>query len=167
MRQYQRAGIIPILLGLHFISESQKTKKQYFNICGTRVKFGGNRMATFLNSGTVCIDCGKAATHFTIDRDSAYSWYHVNLWKKMPNDGGELLFTSDHIRPISKGGKGAINNRQTMCCICNNKKGNKYNVKSEKPVPFYSINGIDPRARLAIFLQGPYQGWDSLQNLHV
>jgi 5-methylcytosine-specific restriction endonuclease McrA len=37
-----------------------------------------------------------------------------------------VLMTQDHIMPRSKGGANRLENLQTMCCVCNNRKGNSY-----------------------------------------
>jgi 5-methylcytosine-specific restriction endonuclease McrA len=39
-------------------------------------------------------------------------------------DGLEVLMTSDHIIPRSKGGPTILENLQPMCHICNGRKGN-------------------------------------------
>ncbi len=58
--------------------------------------------------------------------------YHVQEeeekgeWKNLAKDG-MVLMTKDHIIPRSKGGPTTLENLQTMCSICNGKKGNTYN----------------------------------------
>ena len=47
---------------------------------------------------------------------------HVNFFSE---DG--VLFTKDHILPKSKGGRNTLDNLQTMCIECNNRKVSKYN----------------------------------------
>jgi hypothetical protein len=47
--------------------------------------------------------------------------YHLNMYGIDAN-GEEVLFTVDHIVPESKGGKRHLNNLQTMCYPCNQRK---------------------------------------------
>jgi 5-methylcytosine-specific restriction endonuclease McrA len=49
---------------------------------------------------------------------------HLNLYGLHPTHGSLVLMTQDHIRPKSRGGKDNIENLQTMCTICNRRKGN-------------------------------------------
>ena len=44
--------------------------------------------------------------------------------------GEEILFTKDHIIPRAKGGGNDLNNLQTFCALCNQKKGSA--VKGRK-----------------------------------
>lgn len=46
---------------------------------------------------------------------------HLNLYGRMRN-GRLILMTRDHIFPRSKGGGEDIENMQTMCSTCNNRK---------------------------------------------
>lgn len=86
------------------------------------------RYQTFLNSGLVCVDCGLEATFFGLEttqfnlENSAH--FHFNLYG-IDEEGDEVLFTKDHIFPKSRGGRNHISNLQTMCSVCNTKKGSK------------------------------------------
>lgn len=93
-------------------------------IHGTSCYLGGNRIRTFLK-GTNCVRCGVKGTHFKIQRINGYEDYHLNLYATYKS-GKEVLMTSDHIRPLSKGGSNGLSNRQPMCLPCNGKKGNKW-----------------------------------------
>lgn len=83
------------------------------------------RMQTYL-SGTICVTCGLEASYFALERQprqSTTSW-HYNLYAL--KDGEEIMMTSDHIIPKSKGGPNTVENRQCMCSPCNTAKGNKW-----------------------------------------
>ncbi len=55
---------------------------------------------------------------------------HFNLYGIL--GGSLILFTKDHIIPRSKGGPNSMRNYQTMCTVCNNKKGNHVD---RNPIP--------------------------------
>lgn len=84
------------------------------------------RLRTFLASGVVCKCCGLEATHFALERNYAMEQsggsYHLNLWG-VDAEGGEVLFTHDHILARSLGGADNLSNTQTMCGPCNWEKG--------------------------------------------
>ena len=65
--------------------------------------------------------CGLKASYFALERHEDQERFHLNLYGINDNNE-EILFTKDHIYPKSKGGKSKIDNYQTMCIICNNKK---------------------------------------------
>lgn len=88
---------------------------------GHWIRFGSFRLQTYLK-GLVCVDCGLVGTHFSIDRSASGS-IHLNLWA-IDTQGDELLMTSDHILPKSRGGSDLAINRQPMCESCNFRKGN-------------------------------------------
>ena len=50
----------------------------------------------------------------------------VNWNKKTAIHNGEMFLEIDHIKPLSKGGSDNINNKQSLCQKCNNKKSNNY-----------------------------------------
>jgi len=100
-----------------------------YQLCqGVLCVFAGNRLATFLK-GTSCVECGVRAAYFSIQRDSSYHDYHLNLYA-IGHAGEEVMMTSDHIQPKSKGGTGKLANRQPMCSTCNNRKGNKWHPQN-------------------------------------
>lgn len=91
------------------------------------VSTSGARLRTFLK-GTKCVTCGKQITHCFIDGrinhiKKGVEEPHINFYHIIGEK--EILMTSDHIRPKSKGGAGGVKNRQPMCFPCNSKKGNK------------------------------------------
>jgi len=75
--------------------------------------------------GVKCATCGIEGIYFYKERGGIRDKiFHVNLYG-VNDEGEEVLMTKDHIKPKSKGGMDHIDNMQTMCYICNSKKGNK------------------------------------------
>lgn len=77
----------------------------------------------FLNSGVTCVSCGLEGLYFARERNASTTKFHFNLYGIQQNN--EVLFTRDHIHPLSKGGNNSLDNQQTMCAHCNQKKGDK------------------------------------------
>jgi len=88
-----------------------------------RVRMDSLRYHTFLK-GLDCVNCKVVGAYFLLEQyeDVAESTAHFNLYADV--NGETILFTKDHIVPISKGGSDHINNLQTMCFRCNESKGN-------------------------------------------
>jgi 5-methylcytosine-specific restriction endonuclease McrA len=64
-----------------------------------------------------------------------WKFYHKRKGKfNILGDKGNklILMTKDHIIPLSKQGEDNLNNLQTMCIVCNNKKSN--NLPNNKSV---------------------------------
>ncbi len=93
-------------------------------INGESVKVSGARLRTFLK-GTKCSQCRLTGSFFAVEASKPnYKDFHLNLYAVTPG-GKEILMTSDHIVPVSKGGIGGLRNRQPMCQRCNLRKANK------------------------------------------
>ncbi len=107
------------------------------------IKVRSNRLQCFKRS-KICVGCGLVGTIMSVDTfisDSDRQGFHFNLYGE--KDGKSRLMTKDHIIPKSKGGPNHLDNLQTMCDHCNNKKGDihpdekKYIVVPEEIVaPF-------------------------------
>ena len=80
------------------------------------------RLRTFKKNLT-CVDCGISGLHFWAECNPGCFNYPLNLYG-INEAGDEILMTKDHIIPRSKNGKDTIDNMQTMCTKCNDKKGN-------------------------------------------
>ena len=110
--------VIPLILGTI-------QKKSRVELGGVMVSVAGARLNTFAQKGTICARCGLHATHFAIERpakrQNPSDGYHLNLWGK--HGDREILFTRDHIVAKACGGPDTLENSQTMCQPCNNKKG--------------------------------------------
>lgn len=90
------------------------------------------KLYTFKHDGTTCRGCGLNGSFFVKERQHhGIRHFSLNLYG-ISKEGKEVLFTSDHIIPLSKGGATGIKNRQTMCANCNNIKNNRCSRSDEK-----------------------------------
>lgn len=94
--------------------------RQYCEIQGQKVKLVSKRFPAFKQSQS-CYICGKSATYLSVEKQKK-EYEHFNI--EMFGENG-LLFTIDHVIPLSKGGTNDISNLKTCCKYCNQKKGNK------------------------------------------
>jgi len=89
------------------------------------VKMSSHRYWVFRKSLS-CVACGRVGNIMVLQRDRNQSCQpHFNLYS-VEEDGTWILMTKDHIVPVSKGGANHISNYQTMCCECNELKGNSH-----------------------------------------
>ena len=81
----------------------------------------------------VCVHCGLRASYFALERhdNSNEISPHLNLYG-IDAEGNEVLFTKDHIIPVSKGGKDVLSNLQVLCIVCNMRKGDSTNTHTTK-----------------------------------
>lgn len=130
-KEYERKEV-------YTVEQIQKaTKEVLFNpkeradiiLDGDVVRGNSQRYQLFFTKGTRCCCCGIEGKFFRKERNIKMKTkrYHLNLYA-VNDDGIEVLMTKDHIIPVSKGGDNTLNNYQTMCEICNEKKGNKMEV---------------------------------------
>ncbi len=122
-----RAGTYSITEVLDYLGEFEK------DYDGHMVKMWSHRYQTFKHKGLICVECGLVGIHFVLEKhpyESGNGRYHFNLYALREN-GQETLMTKDHIIPKAHGGKNHIDNYQTMCINCNQKKGSDYDKGSE------------------------------------
>jgi len=117
---YKRTGIYTIEEVLSKINNLDNQNDQ-INFDGDLIHMSSDRYHTFAEKGLKCVRCGIEGSFFAKESNDLPK-YHFNLYA-IDTDGKEVLMTKDHILPRSKGGKNEINNYQTMCTICNRKKG--------------------------------------------
>lgn len=97
------------------------------------VKVSSLRLELF-RQNPKCVSCHRIGSLWILESHHRYEPPHLNLyhvgeeecseWKNLCKDG-LVLMTKDHIIPRSLGGPTSLSNLQTMCAICNGKKGNK------------------------------------------
>ena len=100
------------------------TGKQVWD--GYVVNMNSSRYRLFKKS-CVCVRCGIEGTFFQLHQSggptSPPNKAHFNLWGE--RNGGKVLFTKDHIIPKSQGGPSHMDNYQTLCRPCNQRKADK------------------------------------------
>ena len=123
-----RKGIYPIQFVFDSLGSAMfDRKKKFIMFDGEEIKANSQRYQVFATKGCTCCKCGLQAQYFALEKHDNQDRYHLNLYG-VNEKGKEILFTKDHIIPVSKGGKNALANYQTMCRICNEDKADKYVV---------------------------------------
>lgn len=93
-------------------------------------KVSSYRMELF-RQNPKCVSCERIGSLWILQSHHMKERPHLNLyhvgeevqeWKKL-SDNGLVMMTKDHIIPRSRGGPTNLENLQTMCAICNGKKG--------------------------------------------
>ncbi len=125
-RVYERLGVVKVGEVVDFLptkNNKKSTKKDFF---GESVRLTSHRYRVYKKKGTICAQCDLEGTFFALEKSLAQTTkkYHFNLYG-VDNHGQEIMITVDHIIPRAKGGLDTIDNKQPMCFICNNKKGDK------------------------------------------
>ncbi len=87
---------------------------------GYEVKMSSLRYQTFKRS-LMCECCSLYGTVMLLELPKDHSMPHFNLYAE--REGKLVQMTKDHIQPKSKGGKDHIGNMQTLCCRCNELRG--------------------------------------------
>ena len=76
-----------------------------------------HRKEIYIKNNFTCVYCGlKFKTP-------------INWNGKSAIHNGEMFLEIDHIKPLSKGGSDNIDNKQSLCQKCNNKKSDNYGRK--------------------------------------
>jgi hypothetical protein len=103
---------------------------------GFTISIASSRIKTY-SKGVNCVHCGRTGDYFSLEQRRSDKKPHLNLYNRTKN-GASVMITSDHIIPVSKGGSGCLENRQTMCSPCNSTKSSFSSVEEGKRF----INGV-------------------------
>lgn len=95
-------------------------KERKVLIDGELINMASDRYKLFFDNRK-CVSCGLEGTMMIMERGNKDISYHFNMYG-FDEDNNEILFTKDHIIPLSKGGTNHFSNLQTMCVVCNSKK---------------------------------------------
>ncbi len=93
------------------------------DIEGDLINMTSLKLQTFKENGIRCRICGCKGSYFAKEKHPGEPYYHLNLYAL--KDEREVLMTKDHIIPVAKGGRDRLNNFQTLCVECNQKKAEK------------------------------------------
>ncbi len=122
VRAYERLDKIPVHKVLRAIANRQPIEHEGI-ICYT----SGTRLLTYHVHGMKCCvpGCAISGEFFAIEKtvNQPSAKWHLNLYGM--RHGQEVMLTSDHRLPKSKGGLDVISNRQPMCMPHNFQKGNQ------------------------------------------
>jgi len=108
---FDRLGTVPVDEVVPFIGGEPR---EFF---GQTLNMDTAPLKCFKAHGTTCEVCGMEAQYFAVEVDPLTA-AHLTLIGI--ENGREVLFTRDHIRPISMGGsRNGTNNLRTCCAHCN------------------------------------------------
>jgi hypothetical protein len=131
MNAYTRLGVASLEEIIPKILSVMNNEDTHSDICGytVRIRSRSLRLLTFgrdsqSSRGLSCRGCNLVASFFAVERFTygKETKPHINLYG-VKEDGIEVLFTHDHILARGLGGKDRLDNTQTMCLDCNQKKG--------------------------------------------
>lgn len=123
--EYVRHAVVPLWGGMELIGceRDQPMKKHRTDVMGFKVHLTSLRLRTFYHKGICCAGCGLTASFFAIEHQRRNTMIpHFNMYG-VNEAGEEVLFTKDHILAKANGGRDQLDNMQTMCQPCNNRKG--------------------------------------------
>lgn len=132
-RQYVRHTTIPLEEGFALLRSGLDTQIIAGESVNTSVSL---RLKTFLDKGVHCEypDCNLKASFFAVEKSDSghheYGRFHLNLYAVHPQ-GHEVMWTHDHIKARSLGGRDSIENCQPMCQKHNEKKARKECLMAE------------------------------------
>jgi HNH endonuclease len=140
MNRYIRHGVCTPEEVLPLVKEHYGSSLPRPTFHGFKVGVSSLRMKTFQHDGLTCRGCGLVASFFAVE-DFHTAWAasagaakasqpHLNLYG-INDKGEEVLFTHDHVLARALGGADNLNNVQTMCSPCNNKKGRAENPQKK------------------------------------
>ena len=124
-KNLMRKGVYSISYVFNMLGDSIfGMRKKYIIFDNEEIKANSQRYQVFATKGCTCCKCGLQAQYFALEKFDDQDRFHLNLYG-VNADGREILFTKDHIIPVSKGGKSVLENYQTMCSVCNEAKADK------------------------------------------
>ena len=135
---YIRETTFPLEEVLPYVLVGKPVGRDIYRIyAGKAVRMNSLRYQTFVVSGVRCVACGLEGQFFALERHATNNpnpeRFHLNLYAT--KDGVEILFTKDHIKARSIGGKNSLDNFQTMCAPCNHSKGSHPAVTDDSVMP--------------------------------
>jgi len=91
---------------------------------GRTVEANNLRIQCFREKGIVCVACGLTADLLALEqvKSKRFEGWALSLYGH-DADGTQIYFTKDHIKPLSRNGSDTLENLQTMCWPCNQRKG--------------------------------------------
>ena len=146
------------------------------------VKINSNRILTF-TKGLHCVKCGVEGKFFSLQiqvrskirKEDPLEVYpltqnlkgmHFNLYG-VKDDGSFILMTSDHITPKSRGGDNSLDNRQTMCTLCNCEKGDAIeDILGYLSKGKYLPNCVRLYNRILLNLLEVREIWEDIKNVY-
>jgi 5-methylcytosine-specific restriction endonuclease McrA len=151
-----KVGVRP---GLHHYDQGDREDSYIWldtpNGQSYEVKDSSNRLELF-RQNPKCVKCHRVGQLWLLESHRPNERPHLNLyyagpeevgeWKKLC-DNGLILMTKDHIIPKSKGGPTNLDNLQTMCSICNGKKGSTM-PKKLGPVQQAILDNLGPKSEM-------------------
>lgn len=110
---------IPVSVARERINLSQSRKFSYLH-GGIMYEISISDTAKIVARDPKCCFCGAEATKaFIVKQQNSFG---IRFFTE--KNGELILFTKDHKKPKSKGGRNRFNNYQTCCEVCNRLKGN-------------------------------------------
>lgn len=134
-QNYERLCQLELADTLELLKNAFSKRARRTILAGQEVNTKSLRLQTFTFKGVTCAHCHLAATYFALERNGgggANGRYHLNLWGT-DADGEAVLFTHDHVIPLSRDGENNLENTQTMCSPCNAAKRSQMEWELETP----------------------------------